>query len=71
MAVSPGVLHARSHDLGIVLMCWQIVQAYCYLGFPASYGIFQEYYSTNDFKGSSNIAVVGACAMVTFSLRPT
>jgi MFS family permease len=32
-------------------------------GFPASYGIFQEYYSTNDFEGSSNIAVVGACAM--------
>jgi hypothetical protein len=33
-------------------------------GFPASYGIFQEYYTTNDFAGSSNIAVVGACAMV-------
>ncbi|KAF2264037.1 MFS general substrate transporter [Lojkania enalia] len=32
-------------------------------GFPASYGVFQEYYSTHDFAGSSNIAVVGACAM--------
>jgi hypothetical protein len=33
-------------------------------GFPSSYGIFQEYYSANDFAGSGNIAVVGACAMV-------
>jgi hypothetical protein len=33
-------------------------------GFPASYGIFQEYYAANDFVGSSNIAVVGTCAMV-------
>ncbi|KAJ4291673.1 hypothetical protein N0V90_009568 [Kalmusia sp. IMI 367209] len=33
-------------------------------GFAASYGIFQEYYSTHEpFAGSSNIAVVGACAM--------
>jgi hypothetical protein len=40
-------------------------------GFPASYGIFQEYYTTNDFAGSSNIAVVGTCAMVcTHSLSP-
>jgi hypothetical protein len=34
------------------------------VGFASSYGIFQEYYSTHDFAGSSNIAVVGACAMV-------
>jgi hypothetical protein len=34
-------------------------------GFAASYGIFQEYYSTHaPFAGESNIAVVGACAMV-------
>ncbi|KAF2469690.1 MFS general substrate transporter [Lindgomyces ingoldianus] len=33
-------------------------------GFPASYGVFQEYYSTHEpFAGSNNIAVVGACAM--------
>lgn len=38
-------------------------------GFPASYGVFQEFYSTNDFAGSSNIAVVGTCAMVRFSHR--
>jgi hypothetical protein len=34
-------------------------------GFPSCYGVFQEYYATSDeFAGSSNIAVVGACAMV-------
>ncbi|KAJ4360058.1 uncharacterized protein N0V89_000617 [Didymosphaeria variabile] len=33
-------------------------------GFGSSYGVFQEYYSTHEpFAGSSNIAVVGACAM--------
>ena len=38
------------------------------LGFPASYGIFQEYYTHNEpFAGSSNIAIVGTCAMVTTS----
>lgn len=34
-------------------------------GFPSCYGVFQEYYSTSEeFAGSSNIAVVGTCAMV-------
>ncbi|KAH8704603.1 major facilitator superfamily domain-containing protein [Phaeosphaeriaceae sp. PMI808] len=32
-------------------------------GFPSSYGIFHEFYINNDFAGSSNVAVVGACAM--------
>ncbi|KAF2684530.1 MFS general substrate transporter [Lentithecium fluviatile CBS 122367] len=32
-------------------------------GFAASFGIFQEHYSTHEFAGSSNIAVIGACAM--------
>ncbi|CAI9638160.1 unnamed protein product [Alternaria burnsii] len=33
-------------------------------GFPFSYGVFQEYYSTHEpFAGSDNIAVVGSCAM--------
>ncbi|KAL5351288.1 hypothetical protein ACLOAV_003140 [Pseudogymnoascus australis] len=33
-------------------------------GFPSCYGGFQEYYSTSEeFAGSSNIAVVGTCAM--------
>ncbi|UPX20785.1 uncharacterized protein EKO05_0011005 [Ascochyta rabiei] len=31
-------------------------------GFPSTYGVFQEYYSSNDFAGSSNLAIVGACA---------
>jgi hypothetical protein len=34
-------------------------------GFPSCYGVFQEYYAASDeFAGQSNIAVVGACAMV-------
>jgi len=34
-------------------------------GFPSCYGVFQEYYATSEeFSGQSNIAVVGACAMV-------
>jgi len=38
-------------------------------GFPASYGIFQEYYTTHEpFRGSSNIAVIGTCAMVGYQL---
>ncbi|KAH9868876.1 hypothetical protein J1614_007951 [Plenodomus biglobosus] len=33
-------------------------------GFPSCYGVFQEYYASSDeFAGSSNIAVVGTCAM--------
>lgn len=33
-------------------------------GFPFSFGVFQDYYSTHEpFKGSSNIAVIGTCAM--------
>lgn len=33
-------------------------------GFPASYGVFQDYYTTHEsFAGSPNIAVVGACAL--------
>ncbi|KAJ4330627.1 hypothetical protein N0V95_010021 [Ascochyta clinopodiicola] len=31
-------------------------------GFPSTYGVFQEYYSSNEFAGSSNLAIVGACA---------
>ncbi|KAF2198134.1 MFS general substrate transporter [Delitschia confertaspora ATCC 74209] len=33
-------------------------------GFPFAYGLFQEYYSTHEpFKGESNLAVIGTCAM--------
>ncbi|KAK3333914.1 major facilitator superfamily domain-containing protein [Cercophora scortea] len=35
-----------------------------YIGFPFSFGLFQNYYSTNPpFAGSSSIAVIGTCAM--------
>lgn len=34
-------------------------------GFPFSFGVFQNYYSTNEpFAGQPNIAVIGTCAMV-------
>ncbi|KAF6817192.1 major facilitator superfamily transporter [Colletotrichum sojae] len=33
-------------------------------GFPFSFGVFQNYYSTNEpFAGQPNIAVIGTCAM--------
>jgi len=38
-------------------------------GFPFSYGVFQEYYSTHEpFAGSGNIAVIGTCAMVSCTM---
>ena len=34
-------------------------------GFPFSFGVFQDYYSTHEpFAGSPNIAIIGTCAMV-------
>ncbi|EAW06524.1 putative MFS monocarboxylate transporter [Aspergillus clavatus NRRL 1] len=41
-------------------------------GFSFAFGIFQDYYSTHEpFKGSSNIAVIGTCAMgVSYLLSP-
>ena len=36
-------------------------------GFPFAFGVFQNYYSTHPpFEGSSQIAVIGTCAMVCF-----
>ncbi|KAF3058451.1 Monocarboxylate transporter 14 [Daldinia childiae] len=33
-------------------------------GFPFSFGVFQDYYSTHEpFAGSPNVAVIGTCAM--------
>jgi hypothetical protein len=41
-------------------------------GFPFAFGLFQEYYSTHEpFASSSNIAVIGTCAMVRFSPKST
>lgn len=64
MAMPAFLLHAGGHDLGLANLAHAIALYLSDIGFPASYGIFQEYYSANDFAGSSNIAVVGACAMV-------
>jgi hypothetical protein len=69
MVVSLCLLHARGSHLG---WGWppQVSRRQDtdrVVGIPASYGIFQEYYSDNDFAGSSNIAVVGACAMVSIT----
>jgi hypothetical protein len=34
-------------------------------GFPFAFGVFQDYYSNHEpFAGSSSIAVIGTCAMV-------
>lgn len=42
----------------------------CDLGFPFAFGVFQNYYSTHEpFAGSSQIAVIGTCAMVRTPLR--
>lgn len=44
---------------------FRLGHAHLHTGFPASYGVFQDYYTTHEpFAGSSNIAVVGTCAMV-------
>ncbi|KAF2623677.1 MFS general substrate transporter [Macroventuria anomochaeta] len=42
---------------------WSRLQCAVRGGFPSTYGVFQEYYTSNDFAGSSNLAIVGACAM--------
>ena len=41
------------------------------LGFPLSFGVFQEYYSTHApfSKESSGIAIIGSSAMVWHSLK--
>ncbi|KAI2602074.1 MFS general substrate transporter [Hypoxylon sp. NC1633] len=42
--------------------CWSI--EVLVWGFPFAFGVFQEYYTTNEpFAGSPNIAVIGTCAM--------
>ncbi|KAL8855925.1 MAG: hypothetical protein Q9178_007439 [Gyalolechia marmorata] len=50
-------------DAWLFLAACFVVEALVW-GFPFSYGVFQEYYSSHDpFKGSDNIAVIGTCAM--------
>jgi hypothetical protein len=37
----------------------------CLIGFPFSFGVFQDYYQTHEpFAGSSGIATIGTCAIV-------
>ena len=41
-------------------------------GFPFSFGVFQDYYSTHEpFEGSPNLAIIGTCAMVSSSYAET
>ncbi|KAF2198740.1 putative MFS monocarboxylate transporter [Delitschia confertaspora ATCC 74209] len=50
-------------DAWLFLAASFVVEALVW-GFPFSFGVFQEYYSTHEpFAGSSNIAVIGTCAM--------
>ncbi|KAI4275645.1 MAG: hypothetical protein LQ337_003076 [Flavoplaca oasis] len=50
-------------DAWLFLAACFVVEALVW-GFPFSYGVFQEYYSTHEpFQGSGNIAVIGTCAM--------
>lgn len=70
MVVLVCLLHARGTYLGSELKCICKILADLTSGFPSSYGVFQEYYTNNDFAGSSNIAVVGTCAMVPHICKP-
>lgn len=46
-----------------------MLTTFAQLGFPFAYGVFQDYYSTHEpFAGSSQIAVIGTCAMVSLTL---
>lgn len=39
-------------------------------GFPFTFGLFQEYYSTHEpFASQGNTAVIGTCAMVCVSIQ--
>ncbi|KAF2787109.1 MFS general substrate transporter [Melanomma pulvis-pyrius CBS 109.77] len=50
-------------DAWLFLMSCFMLEALIW-GFPSTYGVFQEYYSTHEpFAGSNNIPVVGTCAM--------
>lgn len=41
-------------------------------GFPLSFGVFQDYYSTHEpFKGSSKISIIGTCASVRIPITPS
>lgn len=53
----------RGKDAWLFLAACFMVEALVW-GFPFAFGLFQEYYSTHEpFASSSNIAVIGTCAM--------
>ena len=53
----------RGKDAWLFLAAAFIVEALVW-GFPFSFGVFQDYYTTHPpFAGSQNIAVIGTCAM--------
>ncbi|KAJ9154886.1 MFS general substrate transporter [Pleurostoma richardsiae] len=53
----------RGKDAYLFLLACFMMEALVW-GFPFSFGVFQDYYSNHPpFAGSSNIAVIGTCAM--------
>ena len=53
----------RGKDAYLFLAAAFVVEGLVW-GFPFSFGVFQDYYSTHPpFAGSHNIAVIGTCAM--------
>jgi len=64
----PPVDHGK--DAYLFLAACFIVEALVW-GFPFSFGVFQDYYSTHEpFAGSPNIAIIGTCAMVSCAPLP-
>jgi hypothetical protein len=62
----PPVDHGK--DAYLFLAACFVVEALVW-GFPFSFGVFHNYYSTHPpFAGSSSIAIIGTCAMVNTSL---
>jgi hypothetical protein len=50
---------------GIPFTDQKLVHANRFAGFPFSFGVFQDYYSTHEpFAGSGHIPIIGTCAMV-------
>ncbi|KFY93003.1 hypothetical protein V498_04620 [Pseudogymnoascus sp. VKM F-4517 (FW-2822)] len=53
----------RGKDAWLFLAASFVIEALVW-GFPFTYGVFQDYYTTHEpFAGSRNIAVIGTCAM--------
>jgi hypothetical protein len=62
-------------DAWLFLAACFVIEALTW-GFPFSFGVFQDYYSTHEpFAGSTKIAIIGTCAMVrgmlTYLMNPS